>query len=326
MESYLLALAIGALVLGLVALVWSADRFVEGAAASARHLGMSPLLIGMLIVGFGTSAPEMVVSFFAALDGNPGIALGNAYGSNITNIALILGVTALLQPIAVASSIVRLELPLLLGVTALTGFLLYDGDLTRMDSIILLVVFAALMGWMTWQNTRKSTDHLGDEVLIELSGDIMPLRKALFWSGAGLLLLIGSSRLIVWGAVEIATMLGVDNLVIGLTVIALGTSLPELASSIAAVRKNEHDIAFGNIIGSNLFNTLMVVGIAGSISPMTLPGALLTRDYPIMASVTALLFILVFGFHKAKRLNRIEGGLLLLIFIAYSVYLVMTVV
>jgi cation:H+ antiporter len=326
MEPYLLFFAIAALIIGLVALVWSADRFVEGAAASARHLGMSPLLIGMLIVGFGTSAPEMVVSFFAALDGNPGIALGNAYGSNITNIGLILGITALLRPITVASSIVRLELPLLLGVTALTGLLLYNGDLTRLDSIILLVVFVALMGWMTWQNSRKKTDPLGAEVLNELSGDIMPLRKALFWSGLGLLLLIGSSRLIVWGAVEIATMLGVDNLVIGLTVIALGTSLPELASSIAAVRKNEHDIAFGNIIGSNLFNTLMVVGIAGSISPMTLPTALLTRDYPIMAAVTALLFVLVFGLHKAKRLNRLEGGLLLLVFIAYTVFLVTTVV
>ncbi|MCZ7556043.1 MAG: calcium/sodium antiporter [Bacteroidia bacterium] len=326
MEEHILVFAVAALVLGLIVLVWSADRFVDGAAASAKHLGMSPLLIGMVIVGFGTSAPEMVVSLFAALDGNPGIALGNAYGSNITNIALILGVTALLRPITVASSIVRLELPLLLGVTALTGVLLYNGDLTRLDSIILIVVFAVLMGWMTWQNSRQKSDHLAAEVLSELAGDIMPLRKALFWSIAGLLLLIGSSRFIVWGAVEIATVLGVDDLVIGLTVIALGTSLPELASSVVAVRKNEHDIAFGNIIGSNLFNTLMVVGLAGSISPMELPADLLTRDFPIMTAVTGFLFVLVFGFHKAKRLNRLEGALLLLVFFLYSVYLVMTVV
>ncbi len=326
MDAQSLALAIGALVGGLVILIWSADRFVDGASASARHLGLSPLLIGMVIVGFGTSAPEMVVSLFASLDGNPGIALGNAYGSNIANIALILGITALVSPIAVSSSVIRLELPILLGVTAITGVLLYSGSLSQLDGVILLGVFGVYLGWSFLQNAKRKSDPYAAHTQQEIDSDIQPLKKAILWTIAGLLLLIVSSRMIVWGAVEIATMLGVDNLIIGLTIVALGTSLPELASTLAAVRKNEHEIALGNIIGSNLFNTLIVVGIAAVVAPMEIPHDLLTRDFPVMAGLTMLLLVLVFRFKSTKRLSRFGGGLLVLIFAVYTAYLVMTVV
>lgn len=324
MDASSLVLALLAVVLGLAVLVWSADRFVEGAAALARLFGMSPLLIGMVIVGFGTSVPEMIVSAFAALDGNPEIALGNAYGSNITNIALILGISALMRPIAVASRVVRMEMPILIGVTAFAGLELYTGDLTRLDAVMLLVVFVLLMGWSIWQNARKRPDTLEVEIDKEFSQSRMTSVQAAGWTLVGLLLLIVSSRALVWGAVEIATALGVSNLVIGLTVVALGTSLPELASSLAAARKNEHDIALGNILGSNLFNTLAVVGIAGVISPLRIPPDVLTRDYPVMAGVTLLLFVFVYGFRGPGRINRVEGGVLLGIFVLYSVYLVFT--
>ncbi|MBE0646038.1 MAG: calcium/sodium antiporter [Bacteroidetes bacterium] len=315
-------LAIIALAAGLIVLVWSADRFVDGAAALAKIFGMPPLLIGMLIVGFGTSVPEMIVSAFAALQGSPELALGNAYGSNITNIALILGVTALVNPIRVGSSIVRLEMPILLGVTAFAGVEVYTGDLTRLDAAMLLVVFAGLMGWTFWQNARKRPDSFATEVAEELSGSAMTASSAAFWTVVGLVLLVVSSRTLVWGAVEIATALGVSNLVIGLTVVALGTSLPELASSLAAVRKNEHDIALGNILGSNLFNTLAVVGIAGAISPLRVPPDVLTRDYPVMASLTLLLFLLVFGFRRKGQLTRAKGALLLAVYVAYTAHLI----
>lgn len=254
-----------AIAFGLALLVWSADRFVEGSARTARHFGMPPLLIGMVIIGFGTSAPEMVVSALAALQGNPGIALGNAYGSNITNIALVLGLTALISPIAVHSQVLRTELPALTAVTALAAWQIRDGEITRIEALVLLGVFALLMGWTIWQGLRKKADSLGSEMEQELAIREMPIRRAVFWLVVGLVLLIASSRILVWGAVEIAHALGVSDLIIGLTVIAVGTSLPELASSLIATRKGEHDIALGNVLGSNLFNTLAVVGIAGTI-------------------------------------------------------------
>ena len=326
MDSTQLLLAITAVIGGLTILVWSADRFVDGAAGLARIFGMSPLLIGMVIVGFGTSVPEMIVSAFAALDGNPEIALGNAYGSNITNITLILGAAALLSPIAVASRVIRKEMPILLAVTALAGAELYTGDLTRLDAVLLLLFFALLMAWTIWQNARKQPDSFEKEMGAELGELSMSASQAALWTVAGLLLLIGSSRALVWGAVEIASALGVSNLVIGLTVVALGTSLPELASSIAAARKNEHDIALGNILGSNLFNTLAVVGIAGAISPLRIPQDVLTRDYPVMAGVTVLLFLFVYGFRGPGRINRYEGGALLAVFLAYTSFVVFSAV
>ena len=313
--------AVLAILAGLALLVWSADRFVDGAAATARHFGMPPLLIGMVIVGFGTSAPEMVVSALAASQGNPGIALGNAYGSNITNIALILGVTALISPIAVHSQVLRKELPLLLGLTALAAAQLWDGELSRLDAVVLLLVFALVMGWTIWAGMRKKDDALGLEMAQELQVPTMALRPAVFWLVVGLLLLIVSSRLLVWGAVEIALAFGVSDLIIGLTIVAVGTSLPELASSIIATRKGEHDIALGNVLGSNLFNTLAVVGIAGSISPMAVAPEVLSRDVLVMAALTLLLFLFGYGFRGAGRINRLEGLLLLCCYLGYTGYL-----
>lgn len=320
-------LSLLAIVVGLALLVWSADRFVEGAAATARHFGMPALLIGMVIVGFGTSAPEMVVSALASWQGNPGIALGNAYGSNITNIALILGVTALICPIAVHSQVLRKELPILTVMTVFALVVMWDGELSRLDGWLHLAVFAGLMAWTIRQGIGQRADALGEEMEDELEIQRMPLNRALFWLAAGLVMLIISSRILVWGAVDIAHRLGVSDLIIGLTIVAVGTSLPEFASSVIAVRKNEHDIALGNVIGSNLFNTLAVVGIAGTIHPLPVDAAVISRDMMVMTLLTVSLFVFGYGFSGPGkgRINRLEGGVLLASYIAYTAYLAATV-
>ncbi|NCC24197.1 MAG: calcium/sodium antiporter [Deltaproteobacteria bacterium] len=313
-----------ALAFGLALLVWSADRFVEGSACTARHLGVPPLLIGMVIVGFGTSAPEMVVSALAALQGNPGIALGNAYGSNIANIGLILGLTALISPITVQSRILRKELPVLALVTALAIWQIWDERITHFEALSLLGVFFGLMGWTIHQGLKKTTDPLGDMVTKKLQIQAMPLSWAIFWLILGLILLVASSRILVWGAVEIARGFGVSDLIIGLTVVALGTSLPELASSLVATRKGEHDIAIGNVLGSNLFNTLAVVGIAGAIHPMSVGPEVLSRDIPVMTVLTLSLFVIGFRIGRPGRINRLEGAVLLACYIGYTAYLAST--
>ncbi|OEY70911.1 calcium/sodium antiporter [Rheinheimera salexigens] len=317
--------AILALVSGLALLVWSADKFVDGAAATAGYAGMPPLLIGMVIVGFGTSAPEMVVSAIAAMDGNPALAIGNAYGSNITNIALILGLVALISPIAVNSQVVRKEIPILMLVTLFAGWQLYDGHLSQADAWGLLGVFFVVMGWSIWQGMRNTKDNYSTQTVAELSENDMTLKQAIMWLIIGLVLLIIASRLVVFGAVFIAESLGVSDLVIGLTVVAIGTSLPELAASLIAIKKGEHDLALGNVIGSNLFNTLAVVGIAAAIEPLTLDSVVLTRDWTIMALLTAALFIMSYGYKKQGRINRLEGGVLMLVYFGYTGYLVSTV-
>ena len=320
-----MTLAFLAVAFGLALLVWSADRFVEGSASIARHFGMPPLLIGMVIVGFGTSAPEMVVSALAASQGNPGIALGNAYGSNIANIALILGLTALISPLAVHSQVLRKELPILTAVTALAAYQLWDGELTRIDSLVLLGVFGGLMAWTIWQGLRKKADALGSEIERELEVHAMPIGRAIFWLVIGLVLLIASSRILIWGAVDLAHGFGVSDLIIGLTIVAVGTSLPELASSVMAVRKGEHDIALGNVLGSNLFNTLAVVGIAGTIRPMTVAREVFSRDILVMAVLTLTLFAIGYGFRGPGRINRFEGAALLTGYMGYTAYLVTSV-
>lgn len=313
-----------AVLAGLVLLVWSADRFVDGASATAHHFAMPPLLVGMLIVGFGTSAPEMVVSVLAASQGSPGLALGNAWGSNILNMALILGITALITPIAVQSVILRKELPILIAVTALSALLVWDGLLTRWDAVLLLAVFGGLIAWSIVAARGQGRDSLALETATELSAGAMPLNRALLWLGLGLLVLVGSSRLLVWGAVTIAQTLGVSDVVIGLTVVAIGTSLPELASCVVAARKGEDDIALGNVLGSSLFNTLAVVGLAAVIAPMDIEPTLLTRDLPVMAGLTVLLFVLGWGFRGPGRINRFEGGLLVAIYLGYTAWLLST--
>jgi len=307
-------------------LVWSADRFVEGSASTARYFGMPPLLIGMIVVGFGTSAPEMVVSALAALEGSPGIALGNAYGSNIANIALILGVTALINPIMVHSTVLRKELPILTFVTILTVVLIADLDLTSLDAMLLLVLFGGLMAWTIYQGLKRKTDSLAKEVEAETAEKAMPIKRAVFWLVVGLVLLITSSRILVWGAVEIAQIFGVSDMIIGLTIVAVGTSLPELASSIIAARKGEHDIALGNVLGSNLFNTLAVVGIAGTIHPFGVEPETLSRDMVVMGALTVSLFIIGYGFRgRQGRINRLEGAALLLVYVGYTAWLISTV-
>ncbi|MGD9299892.1 MAG: calcium/sodium antiporter [Thiohalocapsa sp.] len=314
-----------AILAGFALLVWSADRFVEGAAATAGHAGMPPLVIGMVIVGFGTSAPEMVVSAMAALDGNPDLALGNAVGSNIVNIGLVLGVTALIAPIAVHSKIVRRELPLLIGIGLVSGLLFWGGALSRFEALLLLAGFFGLIGWTIVAALRGRGDALEAEAEQELEAHAMRPGPAVAWLVVGLLLLVVSSRVLVWGAVSTAQALGVSDLVIGLTIVALGTSLPELAASVMAARKGEHDIAVGNIVGSNMFNLLAVVGIAGVIAPLpALPPELLARDWPVMMAMTAALFITAYGFRGEGRINRIEGALLLIAFAAYNSWLVLT--
>jgi len=313
-----------ALVIGLALLIWSADRFVEGSASAAHHFGMPPLMIGMVIVGFGTSAPEMVVSALAASQGNAGIALGNAYGSNITNIALILGLTALISPITVHSQVLRKELSILTAVTALAGWQIRDGEISLFDAVVLLGVFGALVTWTIWQGLRKNADALGSEMEQELGLHAMPLRQAMFWLAVGLALLIVSSRILVWGAIEIAHGFGVSDLIIGLTIVAVGTSLPELASSIIAARRGEHDIALGNILGSNLFNALAVVGIAGTIRPLTAGSEIFDRDIMVMAALTLSLFVICYGFRGPGRINRIEGALLVACYAGYTAYLIGT--
>ena len=316
-----MTLAFVALIAGLALLVWSADKFVDGAAATARYAGMPPLLIGMVIIGFGTSAPEMVVSALASMQGNPGLALGNAYGSNITNIALILGLTALISPIAVSSQVVRKEIPILLGITLLTGALLIDGHLGRGDALILGGVFIVLLGWSIWTGIKGKGDALDEDVNVEIDSEAMPLKKAIFWLIVGLVLLVGASRLLVWGAVTIAQAFGISDLVIGLTIVAVGTSLPELASSLMAIKKKEHDLALGNVLGSNLFNTLAVVGIAAGIAPLDVAPEVLSRDWSIMMGLTLLLLVMCLGRKGQGRISRLEGGILLAIFVAYTGWL-----
>lgn len=314
-------LAIVAVIVGLAVLVWSADKFVDGAVGVAEFCGMSTLLIGMVIVGFGTSAPELTVSAISAAQGNPELALGNAYGSNIANIALILGATALISPILMQRSVLRGDLPILLAVSVLSIILVWDGSVARWNGILLLAVFAAAMAYSIHRELKKAKL----EKSVSQSGNVdiaepkkASLGKSVFWLVLGLVLLVASSRALVWGAVEIARTLGVSDLLIGLTIVAVGTSLPELASSIAAARRGENDLALGNIIGSNLFNTLAVVGLAAIISPMDeIEKAVTYRDMPLMIALTVALIVLGYRRKGDGRLNRIAGAILLAVYFGY---------
>ncbi|NYI42022.1 calcium/sodium antiporter [Demequina lutea] len=313
-------LAILATVIGLAALAWSAARFVDGAAAVARYLGMPALLVGMLVIGFGTSAPELVVSVFAAAGGQPELAFGNALGSNIANIGLILGVTAVVTPVLVHRGILRKELPVLLGVTVLLGVLTFDKHVSRADAVVLLAVLVVLIVWSILVARRSTDDELGKQVEAEAAAHPLTRRAAWGWLIAGLLLLVVSSRVLVWGAVAIAKGLGWSDLVIGLTVVALGTSAPELASSIAAARKGENDLALGNVIGSNLFNTLGVIGLAGVISPAAISADLVMRDIPVVFAFASALVVFAVWPLGRGRVTRIEGLLLVAAYVAYLTF------
>ena len=317
----------GAIIAGLLLLVWGADRFVTGAAGLAARLGVSTLVIGLTVVGFATSAPEMLVSASAALAGNPGLAVGNALGSNIANIGLVLGITALVAPLGMSSGTLRRELPMLLVITALAVLLLLDLELGRMDGVIMLVTLMLVMVWLVRVAKTPSSD---DPMSKEFAGEIPSggtTASYVGWLLLGLVVLLAGAQSLVWGAVNVAQSFGISDLVIGLTIVAVGTSLPELAASIAGVRKGEPDIAIGNVIGSNLFNLLAVMGIAGSIQPATLSGEVLTRDYPVMAGMTVLLALLVYGAlgHRG-RITRLDGLLLAGVYGAYMAWIYLSAV
>ncbi|WP_416140181.1 calcium/sodium antiporter [Halomonas sp. HK25] len=303
--------------LGLAALLWSADRFVGAAAATASKAGMSTLLVGMTVVALGTSAPEMVVSTMASLDGIPDLATGNALGSNIANIGLVLGITALIVPIPVRFSIVRRELPLLLGATGLAGYALANGFLGRFDAVFLLLLLVFSLWWLFRADTPDTPDATTGEV------PDMPLPRALAWLLATLLVLAVGSRAVVWGASELARGLGVSELVIGLTVVAIGTSLPELVACVASALKRHHDIAIGNVIGSNLFNLLVVLPIPGLLAPGPSDPAAAGRDYPVMLALTLALGMLLL-WQRRGRVGRLPGALLATSYLGYLAWVGLT--
>jgi cation:H+ antiporter len=276
------------------------------------------MMIGLTIVGFGTSAPEILVSGMASLQGNPGLAIGNALGSNIANIALILGVTALIAPLRVASETLRREYPMLLVATLITMMLMLDGALGRLDGVILLAGLVALLYGMVRIGLKsRASDPMEQEYDAELP-DQMSTRSALLWFAVGLVLLLISSRILVWGAVNIATAFGISDLIIGLTIVALGTSLPELAAGVASALKGEHDIAIGNIIGSNMYNMLAVLAMPALLAPGEFLPEALSRDLPVMIGLTLALFLMGYGFGGPGRISRLEGLLLALTFIGYQ--------
>ncbi|MCG3816638.1 calcium/sodium antiporter [Photobacterium damselae] len=312
--------AVVLLCVGLTLLVWSADRLVFGSAALARNMGVAPLVIGMTILAMGSSAPEMMVSATAALAGKTDTAVGNVLGSNIANIALILGVTAMLKPLAIGSTIIRRELPLMLVVTLIAGALLWDNYLGFAEGVLLLVLFVLFLLAMLYisKKAKQEGDVMVDEQESEIPQNVSNT-ASFIWIIVGLALLLYSSDMVVESAVTIAKYYGMSDLVIGLTIIAVGTSLPELAASVASVLKGEDDMAVGNIIGSNVFNILAVMGIPGILNPSAISPLAMGRDFYVMLGVSVLLLIMALG--KNRRINRVEGGILLICFIAYQAYL-----
>lgn len=308
-------LSITAVLGGFILLVYGADRFVHGAAAMAKNLGVAPLIIGLTVVGIGTSAPEILVSAMAALQGNPALGVGNAVGSNITNIALVLGITAMISPLMVRSETLRREYPLMFVVMLVAYFLLIDGVLGFWDGVLLVGGMFAVIGWMVLMGLRSDHDPLEAEFESEIP--LLSTRMSIFWLIIGMALLLGSSRMLVWGSVNIAHALGISDLIIGLTIVAIGTSLPELAASVISALRREHDIAIGNVIGSNMFNLLAVLGLPGIIHPGPIDQDVITRDFPVMIGLSIAMFIMAYGFKRQGRINRFEGSLLLVAYIAY---------
>jgi len=304
-----------AILIGFVLLVWSADRFVDGASSVARNLRVPPIVIGLTIVSIGTSLPEMIVAATAALDGNRDLGIGNVLGSNIANIGLVLGVTALIMPLAIQSITLRREMPVLFLITVFAFMLMSDGELDFMDGIMLLVGLVLMLIWLARIGLKDRHDPLVQE-FTESIPDQMSMKQSIFWFIVGLLVLIASSRMVVWGAVEVAHALGVSDLIIGLTIVAIGTSLPELVASITSALKGESDLAIGNVIGSNMFNLLAVLAMPALIYPGTFAPQALLRDFPIMLAFTFAMFIFAFGL-KLGKINRFEAALLLTGFIAY---------
>ncbi|WP_395340630.1 calcium/sodium antiporter [Ningiella sp. W23] len=308
-------------VVGLVVLSWSADRFVYGASALAKNIGVSPMMIGLTIVAMGSSAPEIVVAATASLSGNSDTAVGNALGSNITNIALVLGITALIKPLLVSSSTLKRELPVMLIISLLAVYFIDDSFLSRIEGIVLITLFVLVIAGMAVLSFKVDKDDpLISETETEIPSDVST-GVAVLWVIVGLVLLPLSANFLVDSAVEIARYFGISELVIGLTIIAIGTSLPELAASIAGVMKGEDDLALGNIIGSNIFNLLAVLAMPGLINPGILDENAASRDALVMLGLSVLLFVFCFNIRGTRKISRLEGGIFLLIFIAYQIWL-----
>jgi cation:H+ antiporter len=307
------------LILGLIGLIISADKFVYGAAGLARNLGISPLIIGLTIVAMGSSAPEMMVAVSSSLNGAPNTAIGNAIGSNITNITLVLGLTALLKPLLVGSATIRREIPMVLITTILAGVVLWDLKLEMYEGVILLLLFFITILTLTILALKRPSN---DPIAEEHNDDVpegVPTWKAVAWLIFGMIALPVSSSYLVDSAVVIAQYYGMSDLVIGLTIIAIGTSLPELAASITGVLKGEDDLAMGNIIGSNIFNILAVLSLPGILAPGMIDPAIISRDFYYMLGATIVMLLMAMSFRgRPGRINRIEGGILLSGFIAYQ--------
>lgn len=305
-------------------LVWGADRFIVASSSLARRMGMSTLMVGVLLVGFGTSFPEIVVSAIASIHGTPQMAIGNAVGSNIINIGLVLGLSALIFPLTVHSKLLKREFPILLVVSLFVFILISNHYLSRIDGILLIVVLLLHLYWMFFMvpKLEKNHDALAIEFAKELPKHPMQLWVAIAWWLFGLALLFLSSELIVDGAVQIAKWLHISDLIIGLTVVALGTSLPELAATVMSAMKKEHDIAVGNVIGSNIFNLLAVMAMPALISPTKLPSSLIWRDYPVMLGFIITMWLFAFFPRKKPVLGRFGGTIMLLGFTVYLVWIV----
>ncbi len=309
------------LVAGLVLLIYAADKFVLGAASTAKHMGVSTMLVGLIIVGFGTSAPEMVVSAIASFKGNSGLALGNAVGSNITNIALVLGVGLLIVPMSIKSQTVKREMPILLVVTLMVLLLLMDLKLTFIDGLILIIGMFVVTGYLLFIGIKTDKDEFSDELEAEFDLDIT-VKKAILYLILGIILLPIASQVMVIGATDIALHFGVSDMVIGLTIVALGTSLPELAATIASALKKEHDLAIGNIVGSNMFNLLGVIGISGLIREYEFTVHFIKYDYFYMLLLTVFLFLAsVYFVLKDRFISRVIGVVLLVMYFSYMGWL-----
>jgi cation:H+ antiporter len=308
---------------GLLLLIWGADRFVHGAAATARNLGVSPLLIGLTVVAFATSAPEILVSAVAAVRGEPGLAIGNAIGSNIVNVGLVLGTVAIIRPIELRSATLRREMPALLAVTLLTVSLFLDSFLSRVDGLVMLTGLVIVMIWLARLGMRSApTDPIKQDYEAEIPSDVsMPM--AIFWLAFGLGTLLLGAQLLVDGSIEIALYLGVSEVVIGILLVAFGTSLPELAVSLVSAMKGEYGLAIGNIVGSNIFNILAVIGVAASIAPTALAPSVLSLHIFVMVAFTLVLFAMTYDYDGKSELSRIEGIALLAAYLAYITYVIL---
>ncbi|MEM5551015.1 calcium/sodium antiporter [Pseudoalteromonas neustonica] len=311
------------LILGFAALVWSADRFVYGAAALAKNLGIPTLIIGLTVVAMGSSAPEMMVSASAALAGKTDTAVGNAVGSNITNILLVLGITALFRPLSVSSTTLKREMPLVLLVSIAGWYIFSDNYFSFFEGIALVIGFVVFIAGLILVSIRAKNEA-DDPFVSEACEDVpdnVTTKSALFWLVIGMILLPVSSHFLVGSAVDIAQYFGLSDLVIGLTIIAIGTSLPELAACIAGVLKKEDDLALGNIVGSNLFNILAVLPLAGIINPSIIDPSAANRDALIMIGATIALIAMSLSFRGSRRITRVEGGILLVSFLIYQGYI-----